>query len=85
MVQTKPGLKGELLIWRTKNQVQPLRIQLKDSICFKSVEIASKEIGPWTLVKSGPKLELNGDQHMVKPKWTLKLCWKGLCSVVHLP
>jgi hypothetical protein len=29
------------LICRTKNQVQSLRIQLKDSICFKSVQIAS--------------------------------------------
>jgi hypothetical protein len=31
-------LKGKLLIWRTKNQARDQGIvQLKDSICFKSV------------------------------------------------
>jgi len=41
----------ELLIWRTKNQAKDQgRVQLKDSICFKSVQIGSEEIGPWTLV-----------------------------------
>jgi hypothetical protein len=33
-------LKRELLIWRTKNQARDEGIvQLKDSICFKSVQI----------------------------------------------
>jgi hypothetical protein len=37
----KTLLKGELLIWRTKNQARDQCIvQLKDSICFKSVQIA---------------------------------------------
>jgi hypothetical protein len=36
----KPMLKGEFLIWRTKNQARDQgTIQLKDSICFKSVQI----------------------------------------------
>jgi hypothetical protein len=44
-------LKGELLIWRIKNQARDQGIvQLKDSICFKSVQIGSHEVGPWTLV-----------------------------------
>jgi hypothetical protein len=35
-------LKGELLIWRTKNQARDQgTVQLKDSICFKSVQIGS--------------------------------------------
>jgi hypothetical protein len=43
--------KGELLIWRTKNQARDQgTVQLKDSICFKSVQIGSYEIGPWILV-----------------------------------
>jgi hypothetical protein len=43
--------KGELLIWRTKNQAKDQgTVELKDSICFKSVQIGSYEIGPWTLV-----------------------------------
>jgi hypothetical protein len=34
----KTVLKGELLIWRAKNQAQDQGIvQLKDSICFKSL------------------------------------------------
>jgi len=38
----KTVLKGELLIWRTKNQARDQgRVQLKDSICFKSVQIGS--------------------------------------------
>jgi hypothetical protein len=39
----KTVLKGELLIWRTKNQArdQGTLVQLKDSICFKSVQIGS--------------------------------------------
>jgi hypothetical protein len=48
----KTVLKGELLIWRTKNQScrDQGTGQLKDSICFKSVQIGSLEIGLWTLV-----------------------------------
>jgi hypothetical protein len=38
----KTVLKGELLIWRTKNQARDQgTVQLKDSICFKSVQIGS--------------------------------------------
>jgi hypothetical protein len=38
----KTVLKGELLIWRTKNQPKDQgTLQLKDSICFKSVQIGS--------------------------------------------
>jgi len=38
----KAVLEGELLIWRTKNQAMDQGIvQLKDSICLKSVEIGS--------------------------------------------
>jgi hypothetical protein len=39
----KTVLKGELLIWRTKNQArdQGTLVQRKDSICFKSVQIGS--------------------------------------------
>jgi hypothetical protein len=37
--------KGELLIWRIENQARDQSIvQLKDSICFKSVQIGSQEI-----------------------------------------
>jgi hypothetical protein len=52
LVQNKKTvLKGELLIWRTKNQARDQDIvQLKDSIRLKSVQIGSYEIGPWTLV-----------------------------------
>jgi hypothetical protein len=35
-------IKGELLNWRTKNQLGTTgRVQLKDSSCFKSVQIGS--------------------------------------------
>jgi hypothetical protein len=38
----KTVLQGELLIWRTKKQARDQGIvQLKDSICFKSVQIGS--------------------------------------------
>jgi hypothetical protein len=38
----KTVLKGELLIWRTKNQAKDKgTLQLKDSICFKSIQIGS--------------------------------------------
>jgi hypothetical protein len=38
----KTVLKGELLIWRTKNQARDQgTVQLKDLFCFKSVQIGS--------------------------------------------
>jgi hypothetical protein len=38
----KAVLKGELLIWKIKNQARDqATVQLKDSICFKSVQIDS--------------------------------------------
>jgi hypothetical protein len=38
----KTVLIGELLIWRTKNEARDQGIvQLKDSICFKSIQIGS--------------------------------------------
>jgi len=38
----KTMLKGELLIWRTKNQVRDQgTFQLKDSICFTWMQIGS--------------------------------------------
>jgi hypothetical protein len=38
----KTVLNGELLIWRTKNQARDQgTVQLKDSICFNSVQIGS--------------------------------------------
>ncbi len=38
----KTVLNGELLIWRTMNQARdPCMVQLKDLICFKSVQIGS--------------------------------------------
>jgi hypothetical protein len=41
----KTVLKGEFLIGRTKTQAKDQgRVQLKDPICFKSVQIGSKEI-----------------------------------------
>jgi hypothetical protein len=48
----KKVLKGELMIWRTKNQAKDpgTLVQLEDSICFKSVLIGSQESGPWTLI-----------------------------------
>jgi hypothetical protein len=43
----KTVLKGERLIGRTKNEARDQgTVQLKDSICFKSVQIGSKEIVP---------------------------------------
>jgi hypothetical protein len=43
----KPVLKGQLLIRRTKSQAKDQgTIQLKDSICFKSVQIGpSSKVG----------------------------------------
>jgi hypothetical protein len=51
----KTVLKGELLIWRTKNQVKNKgRGQLKDSICFKSIQIGSyRKLGPGPSSKVG--------------------------------
>ncbi len=47
----KTVLKGELLIWRTKNEARDQgTVQLKDSICFKLVQIGFSGIGPWTLI-----------------------------------
>jgi hypothetical protein len=44
-------LKGELLIWRTKNQARDQgTIQLKDSICFKS---GQRKLDPGPLSKVG--------------------------------
>ncbi len=41
-LDTKPMLKGELLIWRTKNQAKDQgTVQLKDAIFFKSVQVGS--------------------------------------------
>jgi hypothetical protein len=38
----KTVLKGELLIWRTKNQARdPGTLHLKNSICFTGVQIGS--------------------------------------------
>jgi hypothetical protein len=38
----KTVLKRELLIWRTKNQARDQgTVQLKDSICFKSLQIGA--------------------------------------------
>jgi hypothetical protein len=39
----KKSSKEELVIWRTKMQA---RVQLKDSICFKWVQIGAYEFGP---------------------------------------
>jgi hypothetical protein len=39
-----PDLENQNQVWDQGT------IQLKDSICFKSVQIGSYEIGPWTLV-----------------------------------
>jgi len=41
-LDTKPVLKGELLILRAKNQANDQgTVQLKDAICFKSVQVGS--------------------------------------------
>ncbi len=45
----KTMLKGELLIWRTKDQAKHQgTVQLKDSICFKLIQIGSVALG-WSL------------------------------------
>jgi hypothetical protein len=36
----KTVLKGELLIWRIKNQARD-QLKVKDSLCFKSLQIGS--------------------------------------------
>jgi hypothetical protein len=44
--------KGELMIWRTKMQSRVQgRLQLKDSICYKWVQIGSYKFGPWNPAK----------------------------------
>ncbi len=44
------------MIWRTKNQAWDQgTVQLKDSICFKSVQIGSQEFHPGPLAKVGLK------------------------------
>jgi hypothetical protein len=44
--------KGELMIWRTKMQARVQgRLQLKDSICYKWVQIGSYKVGPWNPAK----------------------------------
>jgi hypothetical protein len=48
--QKKKAKKENFMIWRTK--MQP-RVQLKDSICFKWVQISSYKFGPWTPSKVG--------------------------------
>jgi hypothetical protein len=43
--------KKTVLKWELLNQARDQgTVQLKDSICFESVQIGSYEIGPWTLV-----------------------------------
>jgi hypothetical protein len=43
------------MIWWTKMQARvQFRVQLKDSICFKRVQIGSNKFGPWTSIKSWP-------------------------------
>jgi hypothetical protein len=52
----KTMLKRELLIWRTKNQArdQGTLVQLKDSICFKSVsKLVPRKLNPGPLSKVG--------------------------------
>jgi len=46
------NLKRELMIWRTKMQARGPKgmVELKDSICFKCVQIGSYEFGPQTPV-----------------------------------
>jgi hypothetical protein len=44
-------LKEELLIWRTKNQARDQgTVQLKDSICFKSVQIGSMKSSRYAFI-----------------------------------
>jgi uncharacterized protein YeaC (DUF1315 family) len=38
----KKVIKGKILIWRSKNQARDQgTVQVKDSICFKSIQISS--------------------------------------------
>jgi len=49
VIRPKKGLTGELIIWRTKLQAKVQgRVQLKHSICFKWVQICSKEPRIWS-------------------------------------
>ncbi len=54
----KTVLKGELLIWRTKNQARDQgTVQLKDSICFKSEsKLVPRKLDPGPSSKVGLNL-----------------------------
>jgi hypothetical protein len=44
------------MIWRTEMQARVQgRVELKDSICFKWVQIGFYKCGPWTHVKQAEK------------------------------
>ncbi len=60
-VRTPPkDLKGELRIWRIKMQARVQgSVLLKDSICFKWVQIGSYGFGPWD--PPNPKRPLTRD------------------------
>jgi hypothetical protein len=50
-------LKGELLIWRTKSQAMNQgTAQLKDSICFKWVQIDPTKLDPGPLSQMGLRI-----------------------------
>jgi hypothetical protein len=52
--EQKTVLKGELLIWRTKNQAWDQgMVQLKDSICLKSVKLVPRKLDPGPSSKVG--------------------------------
>jgi hypothetical protein len=51
----KKSSQGELMIWRTKMQARIQgRVQLKDSIRFKWVQISSYKFGPYNPSKVRP-------------------------------
>jgi hypothetical protein len=56
-------LKGELLIWRTKNQARDQgTVKLKDPVCFESVQIGSEKDpskNPWFFAGSSVKLQIH--------------------------
>jgi hypothetical protein len=64
----KTELKGELLIWRTNNEARDQGIvQLKDSICFKSVD-RNWFLGNWTL---DPRLKWASGMHLLGTSWNI--------------
>jgi hypothetical protein len=66
-------LKGELLIWRTKNQARDQgTVQLKDSTGFKSVQ--TWFLGNWTL-DSGPNWALDSTQSVTRDHLTMVQTW----------